>query len=205
MRRPALTLATGLLPMLVACALIRAERRALGNASRWLHGVDSAPDSVRANMAANRWATDMIEDALLGRRRAPEWFDTATALYWLSDGGRPKYLRTLRRFARHPDGDVASFAIYGLVRHSGDRAVRARLLEVDANAPRDVRSNMAGLLALVNDSSARSLMRVINREDLRPQAIEWMEWALSAPPRPATKGPWPCIPPPEPYATKCPR
>jgi hypothetical protein len=206
MRRTALTLGSGLLPMLVACALMREERRALGNASRWHHGVSSVPDSVRLYMAANRWATDMIEDALLGRRRAPDWFDTVFAVYWLSDSGRRKYLRTLRRFARHADRDVATFAIYGLARHAGDPAVRARLLEVDATAPIEVRYNMVASLALVNDSSARSLLRAISRRDLRPDAIRIIERALSSPPLPAGKGRWPCMPAaPVPWTGQCPR
>ena len=106
MRRSALVLGAGLLPMVVACAL-REGRRALENASHWPHGASSVPDSVRLYMAADRWATDMIEDALRGRRRAPEWFDMVFAGYWLSDRGRRKYLRTLRHFAAHPDDDVA--------------------------------------------------------------------------------------------------
>ena len=105
MRRSALVLGAGVLPMVVACAL-REGRRALGNASRWLQGAASVPDSVRLYMAANRWAADMIEDALLGRRRAPE-FDMVLAGHRLSDSGRRKHLRTLRHFAAHPDDDVA--------------------------------------------------------------------------------------------------
>jgi hypothetical protein len=206
MRRAALTLRAGLLPMLVACALMREERRALGNASRWHHGMSSVPDSVRLYMAANRWATDMIEDALLGRRRAPDWFDTATAVYWLSDSGRRKYLRTLRRCAGRADLDVASFAIYGLARHAGDPAVRARLLEVDATAPRMVRTNMAGSLAIVNDSGARSLLRVLSGRDLPPETIRMIERVLRTPPLPAGKGRWPCMPPaPVPWTGQCPR
>jgi hypothetical protein len=205
MTRTALTLAAGLLPMLVACALMREDRRALGNASRWQHGVGSVPDSVRVYMAANRWATDRIEDALVGRLRAPDWFDTVFAVYWLSDSGRRKYLRTLRHFAGHPDLSVASFAIYGLARHAGDPAVRARLLEVDRTAPETVRNNMAGMLALVNDSSARGLLGLINRRALRPYTIEIVERALSTSPLPAGKTRWPCLPAaPQPWTGQCP-
>jgi len=206
-RRTALTLGTGMLPLLaVACAVMSKERRALGNASAWIHGVSSVPDSVRLYMAANRWATDMIEDALLGRRRAPDWFDTTFAVYWLSDSGRRKYLRTLRHFAGHPNENVASFAIYGLVRYSGDRAVRARLLEVDRTASKRVRNSMAGMLALANDSSARNLLGAISLRDLSPYTIEIIERVLSAPPLPAGNFRWPCLPAaPEPWTGQCPR
>ena len=206
MRRATLTLAAGLLPMLVACAFMRGQTRTLGNASRWQHGVTSVPDSVRVYMAANRWATDRIEDALLGRVRGPDWFDTVFAVYWLSDSGRRKYLRTLRRFAGHPDLSVASFAIYGLARHAGDPAVRARLLEVDRTAPETVRNNMAGVLTAVNDSGARSLLAVIDRRTLRPYTIEMIERALRDPPLPAGTGRVPCLPAvPPPWTGPCPR
>jgi len=206
MRRVALTLVAGLLPMLVACALMREQRRTLGNASRWLHGMSDVPDSVRVYMAANRWATDMIEDALVGRLRGPDWFDTVFAVYWLSDSGRRKYLRTLRRFAGHADRDVATVAFYGLARHSGDKATRARLLEVYASAPGDLRNNFAASLATVNDSAARSLLSVIDRRDLRDDTIQYMEVALSDPPLPAGKGRWPCLPKvAPPWPGKCPR
>lgn len=205
MRRTALTLVAGLLPMLVACAAMREQRRTLGNASRWLHGVDSVPDSVRVYMAANRWATDMIEDALVGRMRGPDWFDTVFAVYWLSDSGRRKYLRTLRRFAGHSDGDVATFAFYGLARHSDDRATRARILEVYAAAPRELRNNFAATLANMNDSSARRLLAVIDRRDLRSDTIDWIEKALRGPALPPGKARWPCLPSsPGPWTGKCP-
>jgi hypothetical protein len=205
MTRTALTLAAGLLPMLVACALMREDRRALGNASRWQHGVGSVPDSVRVYMAANRWATDRIEDALVGRLRAPDWFDTVFAVYWLSDSGRRKYLRTLRRFAGHSDGGVATFAFYGLARHSDDTATRTRILEVYAAAPREVRNNFAAMLANMNESSARSLLAVIDRRDLRFDTIEWIERALRRPALPVGKARWPCLPSrPGLWAGKCP-
>ena len=205
--RTALTLGTGILPLLAAaCALLSEERRALGNASSWHHGVGSIPDSVRLYMAANRWATDRIEDALLGRLRGPDWFDTTFAVYWLSDSGRRKYLRTLRRFAGHPDDDVATVAIYGLVRYSGDRAVRERLLELDRTASRIVRNNMASMLALANDSSARGLLGAISLRDLAPYTIEIIEKTLSAPPRPAGNFRWPCLPEvPAPWTGQCQR
>jgi hypothetical protein len=176
------------------------------HACSWFHGVTTASDSLRLYMEAHRAMTDRIEEALLGRRRARVEFDTATAVYWLSDSGRPEYLRTLLRFAGHADGDVATFSIYGLARHAGDNAVRARLLEVYASAPSSVRNNMAATLATVNDSSARSLLAVIDRRDLRPDTIQMIEIALSEPPLQAGKGRWPCLPNvPPPWTGKCPR
>jgi hypothetical protein len=204
-RGAALVVRSGFVSMVAVTACTTA-RGALSNASTWIHGIGSIPDSVRLYMEANRRATDVIEEALLGHLRAPVEFDTAIAVYWLSDSGRPKYLRTLRRFAGHADGDVATFAAYGLARHSGDKAVRARLLEVYASAPRSVRNNMAASLATVNDSSARSLLAVIDRRELRPDTIQFIEIALSDPPLPAGKGRWPCLPnEPGPWKGKCPR
>jgi hypothetical protein len=199
-----------LLSIMAAAACVSALTNDYNNgcwhACTWIHGVTTAPDSLRRYMEANRAMTDRIEEALLGRRRARVEFDTATAVYWLSDSGRPTYLPTLRRFAGHADGDVATFAAYGLARHSGDKAVRARLLEVYASAPRSVRNNMAASLATVNDSSARSLLAVIDRRDLRPDTIQFIEIALSDPPLPAGKGRWPCLPnEPGPWKGKCPR
>jgi hypothetical protein len=204
-RGAALVVWSGVVSM-VAVAACTTARGALSNASRWHHVMSAFPDSLRRYMEANRRATDVIEEALLGHFRAPVYFDTATAVYWLSDSGRPKYLRTLRRFAGHADLDVASFAIYGLARHAGDKAVRARLLEVYASAPRLVRHNMAASLATVNDSSARSLLAVIDRRDLHPDTIHMIEIALSDPPLPPGKGRWPCLPKvPPPWTGKCPR
>ena len=189
-----------------ASALIRDELQAIGYASTWQHGVKSIPDSVRLYMEANRAGTDAIEEILLGRRRAPPEFDKRIALYWLSDSGRPEYLRTLMRYAGDTNGTAATFAIYGLARHAGDPAVRARLLEVDATAPRDVRNNMAGVLTAVNDSGARSLLAVISRRDLRPDTIKRIERALRDPPLPAGKGRVPCLPyVPPPWTGPCPR
>jgi hypothetical protein len=142
-------------------------------------------------MQANRAMTDRIEEALLGRRRARVEFDTSVAVWWLSDSGRPEYLPTLLRFAGHPERDVASMAAYGLARHSSDSAARARLLEVYASAPREVRNNMAASLAIVNDSSTRRLLAEIDRRDLQPYTIELIERTLLAPAQPAGEGRWP--------------
>jgi hypothetical protein len=61
-------------------------------------------------------------------------------------------------------------------------------------------------LATVNDSSARSLLAVIDRRDLRDDTIQYIETALSDPPLPAGKGRWPCLPKvPPPRKGKCPR
>ena len=208
MRRVPIAVLAGLLPLVAAaCVNPMSERRMLGHASLWFHGVSSAPDSLRFWMASNRRATDVIEEALLGQyRRAPDWFDTATAVYWLSDSGRPEYVPTLLRFAAHDNHDVATYAVYGLARHASDPEVRARLLEVDATAERSVRSNMARVLAIVNDSGARTVLRQISHRDLGPDVIQRMEMALSAPALPARKGPWPCLlDTPRPPAGQCPR
>lgn len=168
--------------------------------------VTGASDSLRRYMEANRAMTDRIEEALLGRRRTRVEFDTATALYWLSDSGRPEYIPTLLRFAGHAEFDVATFAIYGLARHAGDPTVRPRLRGVYASAPSQVRGNMASLLALVNDSSARSLLAVIDRRDLHPYRIEMIEIALRDPPKPPGKGRYPCLGgTPVPWKGKCPQ
>ena len=208
MRRPPLALWTGLLPIIAAACgtLTSDERYALMHASLWFHGVTTASDSLRLYMAANRAGTDVIEEALLGRRRAAVEFDTATAVYWLSDSGRPEYLPTLLRFASDTNDTVATFAIYGLARHAGDAAVRVRLLEVYESAPRRLRNNMAAVLALVNDSSARSLLAEISRRDLRSDTIQMIEIALRAPPLPPGKGRYPCLPKvPPPWTGQCPR
>lgn len=199
-----------LLPVIAVSACVTAltsdEARALSYASTWLHGIGAIPDSLRLYMEANRAGTDAIEEVLLGRRRRSPEFNTAVALWWLADSGRPEYLPTLLRFAGDTNLDVGSFAAYGLARHTAREEVRARLLEVYTSAPRDIRNNMAASLAIVNDSSARSVLAEMSRRDLRPDIIRTIELALSTPPRPTGKGRWPCLPSvPPPWPGQCPR
>jgi hypothetical protein len=180
--------------------------RGCWHACTWFHGMRSIPDSLRLYMEANRAMTDRIHEALRGRRRARVEFDTAVAVWWLSDSGRPDYLPTLMRFAGHTNHDVASLAAYGLARHTGRKAVRARLLEVYESAPGEVRNNMVGSLAIVNDTNTRSLLREISRRDLRQDTIEMIDLTLSGPALPAGKGRWPCLPrDPGPWKGKCPQ
>ena len=170
------------------------ESRALMYASMWLHGVSSAPDSIREYMAGNRSGTDAIEEALLDRRRRPREFSEVSAVYWLSNSGRPEYLKTLMRFAGDTNGDVATYSIFGLVRHTHVPAVRARLMQLDVLAARDVRNNMASMLAIVNDSGARRVLATMSRRDLNTATIRWIEVALSDPPQAWAHGRWPCRP-----------
>jgi hypothetical protein len=194
---PHLVMRTCVLPVVAVSACVAAltsdEARTLANASTWHHGLGSIPDSLRVCMAANRAATDLIEEVLLGRRQAPPEFNTAVALWWLADSGRPEYLPTLLHFAGDTNLDVASVAGYGLARHTGRERVRARLLEVYALATGMVRNNMVASLAIVNDSSARSLLAEIDRRDLQPYTIQRIEQALLAPAQPAGKGRWPSL------------
>ena len=204
-----LVMRTCVLPVVAVSACVTTltsdEARALSYASTWLHGLGSIPDSLRLYMEANRAGTDAIDEVLLGRRRRLPEFNTAVALWWLADSGRPEYLPTLLRFAGDTNRDVATMAIYGLARHSGDPAARARLLELDVSAPGEVRNNMMAGLALVNDSSARSLLAVMSRREIRPEIIRTIDTALSAPPKPPGKGRWPCLPSiPPPWPGQCP-
>lgn len=205
-----LVMRTCLLPVVAvsacATALSSDEARVLSYASTWHHGLSSIPDSLRLYMEANRATTDVIEEVLLGRRRRSPEFNTAVALWWLADSGRPEYLPTLLRFAGDTNLDVANSAAYGLARHIGRAHVRARFLEVYASAQGMVRHNMAAALAIVNDSSARSLLAEMSRRDLQPYTIQMIEQALLAPAQPAGKGRWPCLPKQTgPWTGQCPR
>ena len=151
------------------------------------------PDSIRLRIAADRALTDLMEAALLGRRPVPPRFNQAVAVWWLSDSGRTEYKPTLLQFSADTGWDTATFAIYGLMRHLDNESVRARLLEVDAVAPREVRNNMAVLLTKVNDAQARALLARMNQKTLADYVVQRIEQVLRAPPEAGGPVRWPCL------------
>lgn len=169
------------------------EQRALSYASTWHHGLSSIPDSTRRRVAGDRVITDLIEATLLGRRTAPPEFDNAVAVWWLSESGRVEYLPTLLRFSADSSWNTATHAIYGLLRHLDDESVRARLLEIDASGDRDVRNNMATLLARVNNNQARALLARLKRQQLSPNTLNRIDAALRVPPESEGRVRWPCL------------
>lgn len=174
-------------------ALTGDEAQALSYASIWRHGVTSIPDSMRLRVASDRAITDLMEAALLGRRPVSPAFNTAVAVWWLSESGRPEYLPTLLHFSADTGWDTATFAIYGLMRHLDNESVRSRLLEVDASAPGPVRNNMAVLLTKVNDAQARALLAGMNQKTLSDDVVQRIERALRAPPEAVGHVRWPCL------------
>ena len=162
-------------------------------AGSWFHGIHSISDSVRLRIAPNRAVTDAIDDMLSGRRAAPPELDTAVAVWWLSESGRPEYLPALLRFSDHPNSDVATSAIYGLTRQLDSEAVRLRLTELDASGSREVRNNIAVLLTRANSPHARTLLAGMNRRGLSNRAIQRIERVLRAPPGAPGGVRYPCL------------
>jgi hypothetical protein len=102
-------------------------------------------------------------------------------------------LPTLLHFSADTGWDTATFAIYGLMRHLDNESVRARLLEVDASAPPEVRNNMAVLLTKVNDARARALLARLNHKTLSDDVVQRIEGALRVPPETVGHVRWPCL------------
>lgn len=178
----------------VGAQAVGAEAPAICYACTWIHGVLSVPDTLRERVAADRSITDLMEQALLGRRSAPPTFQKDIALWWLAESGRAEYVPTLLRFSREVgDRPVLHAALYGLTRQAGHPDVRARLLELDATASPEIRGWMVGLLALVRDSAAQDVLRAVRRDRLPRAMVQQLERALAATPRAGGPGRVPCF------------
>jgi hypothetical protein len=146
------------------------------------HGVTSVPPEVRTRVLADR-ATLRLYASLLERRvqSAYRW-DTATVIWWLAESGDPAYVPIFLKFAR-PTAHLVQFqmAVYGLARSASIDTAARRLRELVRTQQGTEASVLAAMLAAVNDTLTRSILREFPRSRLSAFQQQRVTDVLAAP------------------------
>lgn len=192
MRRYLVLSIVTILPL--CCGPFSSRADPLQYAAAPLHGGFPYSAETRERIARNRRVLGEIAAALAGQRRWPYWFSPTQGLWWLAESGRAEYLPLFLRYSEpagprwpvgarrdclgcHP-GTVTTIAAYGLARHAARPEAARRLRELLAarTDTHSTRYNVVTLLAVVNDTATRVLLREISRDRSTERARAWPLW-----------------------------
>ena len=144
---------------------------------------DGTPDSVRTRLVEPA-AIEFFTHVLEGRREVV-YVDSSAVLHWVAESGKPSNLGVLLEHSHYREkSDIGSFpvAVYGLARLAPDiPAARQRLETIATTGTSEEQYFLTIMLMTVNDSTARSILRLVPDEALRPAIALRRDRVLAAP------------------------
>lgn len=124
------------------------------------HGFQSFSSADRLRIAKDAPTLAFFAGLLKGTERTAAAWDSAAVIWWLAESGDAQYVPIFLEGSRRPDTSaVFTVAAYGLVRSSGVPAASRRIEELMRRGTDRARANTVALLTVVNDTSARRLLR----------------------------------------------